>query len=161
MRSGCGLSDAATYRVPRGAVPRDPVPAGSSHPCTIALLPYGPNHSFVVLLLLLAFLLEIRSPFPIATALLVVMHPSWGGGIPLLSSARTCRAGMIVVLCYCLCHPWKWHPNPSVALILSCPIGLGHCRTRGTKPSALCIVGWPRRFRQWQEADAISAIRIH
>lgn len=44
---------------------------------------------------------------------------------------------------------------------LSCPIGLGHCQTRGTKPSALCIVGWPRRFRQWQEADAVAAILVH
>ena len=46
---------------------------------------------------------------------------------------------MLLFCCCCWCHPWKWQPNPSAAPMLSCPIGLGHCRTRG--PESLSSAG--------------------
>ncbi len=63
------------------------------------------------------------------------------------------------MFCFCVgCHPWRWHPAPSGALILVVSDRAWPLSDEGHKSSALCIVGWPRQCWRCREADAVSAI---
>ena len=146
-RSGSGLAVAATYCVPRGAVPRDPVPPGSSHPCTIALL-QCPLILFACLLLFVLLLppLEVAFRLPPLCCCCRV-HCGFEGSHPFACIRRQARSFSSVAGGRCRSPPSVagWHSPPPLEVLLPHPsprstlVELVGTRAPGvTTPRLLC-----------------------
>jgi len=151
LRSGYGLAVAATNRVPRGAVPRDPVPPGSSHPCTIAFVAmpriYSPFCWFIVVVVVVNATLGSGIPSPPLCCCCRV-HCGFEGSHPFACIRRQARSFSSVAGGRCRSPPSAFiehAPPPLEVLLPHSPPSLdarlrrGHCGSGGhNSPPPLC-----------------------
>ena len=135
--SSCGLSVVRRrYHVDRDSVPRSS-PGWIITPLHVVLWCNALNRRSP---------LEIRSPFPISAALLVIMHPSWGGGTPLLSSARALhRAWLLLQLLLLVLLPpleMALHfPVPVCVVVVSVDRRVPPLRLHSSAGTNVCLGG--------------------